>query len=423
MHNLSNYDAHFIVKELGNVSGRVEVIPNSEEKYISFTKHVGKMKLRFIDSYRFMPRSLDYLVKSLSMDKFKETRKYYNDEELTLVTRKGVFPYDYIDDVEKLNETELPPIEAFYNKLCNADISVEDYTHAQNIWKHFKCQSLGDYADVYVKTDVLLLCDVFESFRNVMMNTHELDPAHYFTVPGLTFDAILKYTKMNIELLQDYDMILMIEHGIRGGLCQVSHRYVEANNKYMSTLNSNKELSYIIYLDANNLYGQAMSMYLPYGGFEWVNKPECINILDLREDDEIGHIFEIDISYPQEVHHIHDNLPFLPETIVPPGVNCNSKKLITHFGKRNRYVLHYKHGLKLDFENDFYKLLNNAVFGKTMENIRNRQDIQLVSDSQKLIKLIAKPNFIDRTIYNENLAAVHISKSRVLFNKPIYERI
>nr|XP_024218675.1 uncharacterized protein LOC112211371 [Halyomorpha halys] len=301
MHNLSNYDAHFIVKELGNVSGRVEVIPNSEEKYISFTKHVGKMKLRFIDSYRFMPRSLDYLVKSLSMDKFKETRKYYNDEELTLVTRKGVFPYDYIDDVEKLNETELPPIEAFYNKLCNADISVEDYTHAQNIWKHFKCQSLGDYADVYVKTDVLLLCDVFESFRNVMMNTHELDPAHYFTVPGLTFDAILKYTKMNIELLQDYDMILMIEHGIRG--------------------------------DANNLYGQAMSMYLPYGGFEWVNKPECINILDLREDDEIGHIFEIDISYPQEVHHIHDNLPFLPETIVPPGVNCANKLCIDQVSK------------------------------------------------------------------------------------------
>nr|XP_024218076.1 uncharacterized protein LOC106687159 [Halyomorpha halys] len=169
MYNLSNYDAHFIVKELGNVSGRVEVIPNSEEKYISFTKHVGKMKLRFIGSYRFMPRNLDYLVKSLSMDKFKETRKYYNDEELTLVTRKGVFPYDYIDDVEKLNETELPPIEAFYNKSCNADISVEVYTHAKNIWEHFKCQSLGDYADVYVKTDVLLLCDVFESFRNVMI--------------------------------------------------------------------------------------------------------------------------------------------------------------------------------------------------------------------------------------------------------------
>nr|XP_024218077.1 uncharacterized protein LOC112211158 [Halyomorpha halys] len=291
------------------------------------------------------------------------------------------------------------------------------------------------------------------------MNTHELDPAHYFTVPGLTFDTMLKYTKMNIELLQDYDMILMKEHGIRG--------------------------------DANNLYGQAMSMYLPYGGFEWVNSPDCVSILDLRDDDEIGYLFELDIIYPQELHHIHDNLPFLPETIVPPlivlpddlliGTKMDSKSawitngtllclstfenliLVSFLGNstlknRNRYVLHYrnliqaiKHGLKLekihralkfnqspwlssyieyntelrkgasnDFEKDFYKLLNNAVFGKTMENIRNRQDIQLVTDSKKLMKLIAKPNFIDRTIYNENIAAVHMNKSRILFNKPIY---
>ncbi|XP_066902574.1 uncharacterized protein [Halyomorpha halys] len=458
MHNLSNYDAHFIVKELGGVPGRVEVIPSNEEKYISFTKHVGQMKLRFIDSYRFMAHSLDYLVKSLSVDKFKETSKYYRDEELTLVTRKGVFPYDYIDSAEKLNETQLPPIEAFHNKLYDADISIEDYTHALNIWKQFKCQSLGHYVDVYVKTDVLLLCDVFESFRNVMMKTHGLDPVHYYTVPGLTFDAMLKHTKVKIELLQDYDMILMIERGIRGGLCQVSHRYAEANNKYMSTLNSNEKSSYIIYLDANNLYGQSMSMYLPYGGFEWVQNPESINISDLKDDDEIGYIFEIDISYPQQLHDSHYDLPFLPETIVPPRASSKSKKLITHFEKRNHYVLYYrnliqaiKHGLKLekihralkfkqspwlrsyiefntelrkgasnDFEKDFYKLLNNAVFGKTMENVRNHLDIQLVTDSKKLMKLIAKPNFIDRTIYNENLAAVHMGMIKIEYNKPVY---
>lgn len=139
-----------------------------------------------------------------------------------------MFPYDYIDSAEGLNETYLPPINAFRNKLNDSDISQEDYDHAQKVWRAFKCESLGDYSDVYIKTDVLLLCDVFETYCNAI-----LDPAHYFTVPGLTWDAMLRYTKIIIELLTDYDMILMIERGIRGGLSQVSQRYAEANNKYI----------------------------------------------------------------------------------------------------------------------------------------------------------------------------------------------
>ena len=188
--------------------------------------------------------------------------------------RKGVYPYDYINCVERFTEISLPPIEAFYSQLNDEGISDEDYEHAQNVWKTFNMKSLRDYHDLYNKADVLQLADVFENFRDVCIKSYKLDPAWYYTAPGLAWDGMLKITKIELEQLLDYDMILMIEAGIRGGISTVTHRYARANNKYMSDYDASKPSVFILYLDANSLYATAMSRALPSHGFKWMNEDE-----------------------------------------------------------------------------------------------------------------------------------------------------
>ena len=149
-----------------------------------------------------------------------------------------------------------------------------DYRHGNNVFNKFKSNNLGDYHDLYVQSDTLLLADVFENFRDMCLKWYELDPAHFLSLPGLAWQACLKKTNVELELLTDYDMLLMVEEGIRGGICHSIHRYAKANNKYMKNYNNNEESSYIQYLDANNLYGWAMSKKLPVNGFKWIDNNE-----------------------------------------------------------------------------------------------------------------------------------------------------
>ena len=181
-HNLGGYDSHLFIKELGFSEGNIDCIPNNEEKYISFTKKIqvgsytnreGEIKplyhqLRFIGSYKFMPASLDGLVNNLRKDAFYSVKREYGEKNLELLTRKGVYPYDYMNTPEKLKETELPPKEAFYSKLNNEGISDEDYTHAKKVWDAFEMKILEDYHNLYNELDVLLLADVFENFRGYL---------------------------------------------------------------------------------------------------------------------------------------------------------------------------------------------------------------------------------------------------------------
>ncbi|XP_073979977.1 uncharacterized protein [Rhodnius prolixus] len=458
IHNLSGYDAHLIIKELAKAPGRIDILPHSEENFISFTKFINGIKFRFIDSFRFMSESLSQLVLYLPKNSFRETTKFFNETQLSLVLRKGVFPYDYVNSWKRLEENNLPPKETFYSTLMDSNIDEEDYNHAMKVWNHFKCSTLGEYSDIYLKTDVLLLADVFQNFRNVTMETHKIDPAHYFTAPGMAWDAMLRLTGVKLELLLDYDMILMVERGIRGGICQASLRHCKANNRYMHNYNPSQEYVFIMYYDANNLYGDAQSRFLPYGGFRWVERPEEIRVQDIPDDSECGYILEVDVEYPKHLHLLHDDLPFLAESIVPPSGKANIKKLIPHLGKRERYVVYYTalkqaldYGLKLvkvhgaiqfkqspwllpyiklntdmrkkaanNFEKNQYKLYNNANFGKTMENVRKRMNFELANNEKRLSKLIAKPNFLDRKIYDENLVGVQMAKTKLYFNKPIY---
>ena len=255
IHNLTNYDAHLFVKHLGYSECDISCIANNDEKYISFSKQitVGTYKksainkegdiysvekpihhsIRFIDSFRFMSTSLSKLVNNLPETAFQNVGKYYTKEKLDLIKRKGVYPYEYMDSIERFKETRLPPKESFYSSLNDEYISDEDYDHAKKVWDVFGMKSLEDYHELYNKTDTLLLADVFENFRNICSLNYGLDPAHYYTSPGLAWDACLKITEVKLELLSDVDMLLMIEKGIRGGVSMVSKRFARANNKYM----------------------------------------------------------------------------------------------------------------------------------------------------------------------------------------------
>ena len=209
-HNLSGYDSHLFIKNLGFSAGNTDCIPNNEERYISFTKriHVGSYtskkgetkplhhQIRFIDSFKFMAASLDSLVNNLPKYAFNNVKRYYKGDKLSLLTRKGVYPYEYMNSLEKLKETKLPPKEAFYSRLNDEGISNEDYVLARKVWETFEMKKLKDYHNLYDQVDVLLLADAFENFRDICIKNYKLDPTYHYTAPGLAWDAALKITKV-----------------------------------------------------------------------------------------------------------------------------------------------------------------------------------------------------------------------------------
>ena len=196
-----------------------------------------------------------------------------------MLFRKGVYPYEYMDSWGKFNEKSLPPKKDFYSELTLEDITYKDYAHAQKVWEVFEIKNLGEYHDLYVQSDTLLLADVFEKFRDKCIEIYGLDPSYFYSAPGLAWQACLKKTEVKLELLTDIDMLMMVEKGIRGGICQSTHRYANANNKYMKNYNKKIESSYLMYLDANNLHGWVMSQRLPVNRFKWEN-----DILRFSED-------------------------------------------------------------------------------------------------------------------------------------------
>ena len=474
-YNLSGYDSHLFIKKLGTPDKKenIKCIPNNEEKYITFTKTIitgqytnkkeevknKSFDIVFKDSLKFMSSSLGALVNNLPKDAFKNLLKYFTPKQAEILKQKGFYPYEYMNTEEKFNDTKLPPREAFYSKLSGRGIKEKDYNHAWNVWNTFKMKTFKEYHKLYNITDVLLLADVFENFRDLCLKIYGLDPIYYFTAPGLAWDACLKITDIQLELLSDLNMLLLFEKGIRRGILIISNRYGKANNKYMRKgFNKNIPSKYLMYLDANNLYGCAMSMKLPTHGFKWLTSGEMEKLYDnqiLQVWEKTPCILEVDLEYPENLHDLHNDYPFCPER-----VKCKNgvEKLIPNLRNKTKYVIHYKNliqclkaGMKLtkihkgikfiesdwmrsyiemntnlrakaknNFEKDFFKLMNNSVFGKTMENIRNRVDVKLVNTKEKLKKLVAKPNFRSQKIFSENLVSVHMKKTSLTMNKPVY---
>ena len=383
-----------------------------------------------------------------------------------------------MNSFDKFNDEHLPSKKQFYSRLTEEDITNDDYNKAKQIWKHFGINSMGEYHDLYLKTDVLLLTDVFENFRDMCLSYYGLDPVHYYTLPNFAFDAMLKLTGIEIDLVYDQEMYEMIEAGLRGGMTQTTCKKVEANNKYMgSDYDKNKASSYINYLDANNLYGLSMIQKLPYRSLKWDDKITEDDIINY-DNGRTGFILEVDLEYPTELHDLHNDYPLAPEVM---NVKANmlsekqveiyklingskepkdekTKKLILNLNDKSKYVVHIrslqfflKHGLKLkkihraikfeqkeilkpyiefntekrknarnDFEKDIFKLLNNAVFGKTMEDKRKHLDFEIVSDERRFMKCVNNPSFKHSHIINENLVGVEKRKPKLKLDKPIF---
>ena len=429
-HNLKNYDSHHLISAIGRTEekktavtdkngkpiigkdkpvtvtdGKISAIVQNMEKLISFSWG----QFRFLDSIQFLNASLDKLVNSTPRDAFRLTSALPHHE---LLVRKGVYPYEYMNDFGRFDETSLPPPSEFYSKLSNEHITDSAYKHAQEVWDTFDCRNIGDYHDIYLRTDVLLLADVFENFRKTAMATYGLDPAHYYTLPRYSWDCLLKCTNIELEQITDPDLYLFIEKGLRGGISMVSHRHAIANNRYMENFDPSQPDSYLMYLDSNNLYGWAMSQPMPTGGFHWVNYTD--QILDTPAASSTGFILEVDLAYPHSLHKDHNDYPLAPEKMkvskeqMSPyqqklidelGTSFECEKLVPNLMNKSRYVLHYRNlqlylslGMKItkvhkvlqfnqspwmqpyiekntqlrtaatnDFEKDFYKLMNNAV--------------------------------------------------------------
>ena len=202
----------------------------------------------------------------------------------------------------------------FYSKLTGEHISDEGYNHAKNVREELKCKTMGDYHNLYLKSDVLILADVFENFRKTDKKYYNLDPAHYYSCLGFAWDAMLKMIGINLELITDIDMYLMVEIGLRDGVSYIANRYSKPNNKYLSDYDKNKGSSYLMYLDANNLYGWAMSQPLPTGRFKWLKEDKWDDIFKNKE--RKGYFIDCDLEYPKELHYLHNDFPLAPEKLI-----------------------------------------------------------------------------------------------------------
>ena len=369
-HNLRGYDSHFIMQQIGEIAKKhaytnkkgekldlnINAIPNNMEKYMAFM--LGN-HLAFIDSFEFMSSSLDKLVSNLPKEALKYMSEEFTGKELSLMSQKGVYPYNHVDSSEKFDQTELPTKDQFYSILNDQHITNDEYNHAKKVWKTFNIKTMGEYHDLYLKSDVLLLADVFENYRKTCLQYYKLDPCHYFTSPGLSWNAMLKMTNIKLELMTDVDMHQFIEKGMRGGVSYIANRYGKANNKYTKEYNEKAPSKYIMYLDANNLYGWAMSQYLPTGSFKWLSERK-IKKIDLGKygaDSKKGLIVEVDLEYPQELHDLHNDYPLAPEKVkvsknmlsgyckrIAEKYNISIglvSKLIPTLRDKKEYVLHY----------------------------------------------------------------------------------
>ena len=489
-HNFKGYDSHIIIKGgLGQMkNSKFDIIAQTREKFMAMTVKVPVDKtkenktiffdIKFLDSFQFMASSLASLANNL--DKFPETetlKKEHPNLTDELIKRKGVFPYAYFDALAKLDETRLPSIDKFKNDLTGEDCSADEYSHAQLAWSKFNCRTFGDYMIAYLKLDVFLLADVFEEFRRVALDEDKLDPVHFVSLPAMSFKSAFKMTKETIHLLSDPEMYNLFERGIRGGLTFVNKHFIKSET-------IGDEHVHLKYIDANNLYGSALSKPLPHSEFSWVDDNQLAyfsnptNVMNIPDDGDWGYYFEVDLIYPDTIKDETSDFPLAPQSGEvttdmfsdfmteyhkdlrvhgQPKYKPCRKLLMTQYNKEN-YLAHFailkfylQMGMILNkvhriikfrqkpflkfyidtnsqkraasknaFEKDYYKYKNNSLFGKTMEDVRKRMNYKLVNDENKLEKLASSPLFLDRDIIDEEIVGVKMMKPEVELCKPIY---
>ena len=265
-HNSQNFDQSFLIKVLQNLDNKIpfSCLPRNSNKFIS----IQIANFIFKDTYLFLNKSLDYLTKTMNDEDRLSLKQEFGEENYKLLTKKGIYPYDYFDNTKKYKQNILPIKSEFFNKINNKDISDENYEHANNVFKTFKCNNLLDYSILYLKTDLCHLTDIFQKFSNFAYEKYELDCRHSFALPGYSWECMLIMTKIELELISDSDIYLFLMDYIRGGMTVCNKKYVKADNIYTRKNDENSDINkYLIYLDANNLYGLSMSKPLPYKNF------------------------------------------------------------------------------------------------------------------------------------------------------------
>jgi hypothetical protein len=477
IHNGSGYDFHYIVQNVDKMMfSRVAVIPKSSQQYLSL--FVGPF--HFIDTNKFLIGSLSSLItnlKSKGGQHFKYTSSYFGKENMDIICQKNVFCYDYIDNISKLNDKRLPPIECFFNSLTNKPITQQEYDQAKRVWARFKCSTLVDYMLIYQKADVLLLADIMEYYRIMCLNFYKLDPVRYMSLSQYSNDAFLKMTKVKLEMITNPDMYFLLMKMIRGGYTACNHKYARANNHFMKAYDANEPSSYLTMLDYNSLYSNIMTQPLPYRAFRFLSdlqvKQFSFDALSLES--QTGYILEVDLIYPRKLHAHHFDFPMAPykkkmdKSMLSPyntrlceinNFNYVNKcsKLIADFTTERKYVVHYKtlllylkHGLQIrkvhrilefqqkafmkpfiefnntkrkeadnKFDQNLFKNCNNMCFGKQIENVTKRIHVKLVHKRKQFLTLSAKPNFHSFNIINKGLVSVNMSRPCVLIDRPIY---
>ena len=511
-HNLKGYDGHILLRAItkSTVTSAIDCIPQQGERFLSFSFH----NLKFIDSLQFLNSSLEKLASNIPKD---EPKSFYhlkqnlpaiarrfglndcNEDHLTLLLQKGVYPYDYMDSFDRFEETELPPIETFKSILDDSDLEEKDYEHAKSVWNEFNMKTMGDYHDLYLLTDVLLLADIVERFRDQAIHDTRLDPLHYLSLPGYSMDACFAQLPtvhgpmhhlgkksvvdhpFQVGLITDCasqkEMHLMVESAVRGGISTILHRHSEANHKGLKQYDSSKKSKYIMYLDANNLYGWAMSQPLPVADYKYNPKPESFtasHIQSLSPNGDLGYLLEVDLHVPIELHDKFRSYPLAPvarcveeSEISPYTVKCQqvtqskhdgkTKKLLLTLEDKVKYIVHYRNlqlylklGYQLkkvhkviqfrqekwmagyidsntkkravatnDFDKDYYKLMNNAIFGKTLEDVRKHRNARIHTRESVIGRALSHPLFDGRYILNEDAVVMYSKKSKITLNKPM----
>ena len=457
-HNLKGYDAHLFIVELAEHGyGGMSVLPSNEKNYISFSKYIivdgKKQEIRFLDSLRILDASIEQLAYEISAEELKETKNYFPNVTTDILKGKGFYPYDWMDSEEKLNVKFLPTYKNFFSSLKNKNITLNEYEKAREGWKAFNCKTMGDYTKIYCIRDVLLLCDIFENFRKININEYDVDPLiSGYTLPGISWAKMLRYTKQEIKLITDRETYEDFEKGIRGGVSMCIVRYAKANNKYMKDYDPTKPSTYLFYVDENNLYGNSMSQNLPYDIEKKMTKEE---IKDWRK---YSCALVVDLKIPEEKHDLLNEFPPAPEHLTINGV----KKLVPNLRNKKEYLVYsellafYVDELGLEITNihrgyifkcsewlkpyienntnkrikaskekhgskeNFYKKCNNTIYGKTIENPRQRCNVELVNCVERAKKINQSPEYLKFTIFSENLVAVHKKKTIVNCNKPIF---
>ena len=472
-HNAMNYDSNLIIKKLSaqqNKYIKLDLLPTTTQKYISFTLRniSSKIKFIFLDSNKFFVSSLDNVAKSMNDEDFKITRNIFKDEDkFQLVRKKGIYPYCYIDNINRLNESRLPPKEKFYSDLTMEEISEKDYEHAKIVWDTFKCKNLKEYHMLYLKIDVLLLTDCFLNFRKMIYDNFEIEIGYSHTLPGCAWRSMLKKTNIEIETLQDPDMILLFENLKKGGISLIlGDRHCLANNKYIEGFDKNLPSNFIFYIDQNNLYGNAMSENLPLNNLKWENedyyytgKP-CFVECDLIYTNEAKMKTWKYPLMPEKVSIKEEDLsPYQIDLLKKKNLkNSKHEKLILNLNDKEKYVVYYKNlqfyesmGVKIkkihrtisfheepwmknyieqntknrmksnsDFEKNNFKLLNNAPYGKTFENIRDRIKIKFPETAKSCKYYANQINFEGANIIDNEMIIFKMKEKEIYFDKPIH---